>query len=432
MKNAKLCILLHVIRQFSFSGAIFSLFYFSKGFTIGDLAVFLTATKLSQAILEIPCSIFADKFGRKTSVQLSRLLTIVEILVLVFCFSLTAMVIAALIEGFCLALYSDSDTSLVYDNLEKEGKTSLYPKFIATYNALGYLSYGIASVIGATLATLVPFSTIVMLRIPFVILHMFLAGKLIDRVSDELKIDYTEITVKKRPSHLDFVHLKEGWKHIIKNRNIIKILYFSAVIFAFNHVTWDYYQVYGREIDLPIAMFGWVALLFAIAQGIPQFISYKYVKPKNFSSLFTGLIALAAVLMVISALLHNETGFIFLILSVVVSGFSFPISAAIIHKHANTEHRITISSIGTLSGMLLYSVYGLFIGTIASDSDNIFLAIGFVAMITVGAALLYMIMHVVRPLLHKHDKFVQMMHIPDSILDHDEEEDNDGYKHRFR
>ena len=419
MKNAKLVIILYALRQFSFSKGVFSLFFFDKGFSIGELAIYFTAMRLSQTVLEIPSGMIADKFGRRRSLQISRVLFLIALLLLIFSQNITFVILAALLEGVCNALYSDSDVSLVYDELNKEEKSHLYPKFIAMYDGIGFVALSVASVIGASVASVAPLVVTLIMKIPIIITHFFLSRKLVDGVSDG----------RLKPKSIETRHLKESWRYVTKNRDIMKIIYFSAVIFAFNVMIWDYYQAYGVAINMPIGMFGWVVVGFSIAEGLPQFMSYKYVRPKNFEILYVTLITMSALFGIASALLGNVTGFIFLILSVVVNGFSFPVSAAIIHKHADTKHRTTIASFGTLFGMLLYSLYGLFFGVIAEDY-GVFAAFGFVSLATFVAASVYLFLHFVRPFLKKHKTLAHALHIPEALVEKPEHEHQPGKGHR--
>lgn len=420
MKNSGIVILLNFFRQLSFHSAVFSVFFLIyKEFDLGVLAMWFTLCKLTQALLEIPSGVFADKYGRKRSLQLSRICAFIVIVMLIFGNSVAVILLAAVLEGICNALYSDSDTSLVYDGMKKHGRTDLYPKFIAMYNGMGAISYGISSIIGALMATGFPVVWVVAMRLPIHVLHYYISKQLIDKVSDE---------DKPAASHT-WKHFKESWKFVTHNRNLVKVMYFNATVFAFNLLVWDYWQVYGIAIALPTVMFGMCAALLAMAEGFPQFISYKYLNPKHFSRIYVVLLGAAGVLGLLAGMLGNQIGFALLVLSVFVTGFSFPVGAAVVQRNTDTKHRTTVASFSTLFGMLTYSLFSLFFGAIA-QAQSIFAAFAFVGVVVVGALVVYIFMHGVRPWLNRHGRLVRLMRIPEGFLADDDRHRN-VHKHHY-
>lgn len=374
-RDVRLVIILKFLRDLSFGGAVFSLFFFDKGFGVSDLAIYFAVDKLSQALFEIPTGVFADKFGRKLSLRLSRVATFIGVLFLLFGGNMFFMVIAAVLDGLCNALYSDSDTSLVYDKMKHAGKQSEYPKFMAHYDASGYLAYTIGAMVGAAIAASGAVEMNYIIRIPVLVIAFWLTGKLVEKVSD-IKASKTSLA-----------ELRGSFRKIRRDRDIIRIVGFMALAFTLNMLIYDYYQAYALRIGLPVVIFGLLALTFATAQVAPQFLSYKFVKRQHFSKLFTALIILASVLIISAALCQNLLGFILLLLAIMVTGFSVPISSAIIQTHSDTEHRTTITSFGTLVSILLYGLMSILFCFI-SENFGLFGGIGAVGAGVLGVMLI--------------------------------------------
>lgn len=387
MRNAKIAIFLTVLGELTFSSAIFNIFFMSKGFSIGELGIYFAVSRLSQALLEIPCSSFADKFGRKSSIQLSRIACMVIFALLIFSNNFLVIIIAALLEGVRAALYSDSHTSMVYDSLQKEGKTDYYPKFRAYYSAAGFIAYGTGSLLGASLTSVVPMQILFIMRFPILLAHLVLVGLMKEDVPKNFG---------KTGNRASTAEIKKSITHILHNRQILKIMYFCALIYALNVIIWDYYQSYGAAIDIPLVFFGWAAVGFSIAEALPQFLSYKFVNPSSFSKLYTSLIITMTLLGIGGAVLQDFNGFILLILAVMVSGLTFPITDSILHEHAGKDHRITVASFNTLLSMLVYALYTLITGTIANET-SIFMALGTVCGITLFFTLVYAFFRFVLP-----------------------------------
>ncbi|MCL2085922.1 MFS transporter [Candidatus Saccharibacteria bacterium] len=389
MRNIRLIILMKFIRDLAFSSAVFNIFFADRGFSVGELAIYFTTIRVAQTILEVPMGMFADRFGRKRSIQLSRLVVIVAFLILIGAQDFWMFIVVAALDGLCNALYSNSDTSIMYDDLRKQGKTKSYAKMIAIYNGLGFVAFAIASLVGVMIAEYSLVATFVM-RIPIFMIHFAIAGM--------VREDRTAI-VKSTAHSLGMI--KESWKKVIRNRHVMRIIYFGAVIFAFNLIVWDYYQSYGMAINMPLMMFGWMAVGFSVAEGLPQFLAFRFVNPKSFARLFLALVAVSGTLGIVSAILGNMAGFVLLIIAVFVTGFSFPISDAIMHKHAGNKYRTTVCSFGTLFSMLSYAVMSLVFGVIA-ERAGVFTAFLFVSLVTLGMAVFYIIIHVFRNRLKKY------------------------------
>jgi MFS family permease len=388
MRNVRIVVIMKFLREMAFSAPIFNLFFASRGLSVGDLAIYFTTFRMTQTALEVPMGVLADRFGRRRAIRLSRLAVIISFIIMILADSLLMFLIAAILDGVCNALYSNADTAIVYDELQEQGKTKSFARFIAIYNGLGWLSYSIAAIIGAMIAEQSMVMTLV-IRLPVFIVHFAVAGMLKDKRSEPNS---------KRASTAAF---KESWSKITRNRHIMRIIYFSSVIFAFNLIVWNYYQSYGMEIGLPIIMFGWVAVAFSFAEGVPQFLSHKFINPKHFSKLYLILITASAAFGVGSAIFQDGVGFVMLIISVIITGFSFPISSAIIQRHAGNKYRTTVSSFGTLFCMLTYAIINLLFGFVA-DQFNIFMAFLLVSLLALIAAITYAFVHYARPRLSRY------------------------------
>lgn len=403
---------MNCLRQLSFSGAVFGVFFMmDKGFSVADFAIFQSVVRLSQAVLEIPSGIFADRFGRRFSVQLSRILVFVAIGIIAFGATMPAMILAALLDGIANALFSDSDTSLVYDSLKKEGKTGYYPKFIATYNAMGLGVFGAASVLGAFLAAGgMPIQWLLIARLPIFLIHFWVARKFIDKALPN-KAPKVNQTLR---------HLKASWTEVISSKSIMKVIYFNTIIHAMNLIMWVFYQPYGMAINMSLEIFGLVALVFAVAEGFPQFVVYRYTRTRKFSKLYIGLIMATGVLGLGAALLQNHVGFVLLIVSVFVTGISYPFTAAIIHKYARTKYRTTIASFCTLFGMVGFSVAGLVFGEIAGRLD-VFWGFGMISGAALIGGIIYILFHWGRPWLYKRGKLLRLQAAEDQEREDDED-----------
>lgn len=347
------------LRAFSLKSVVFSVFFFSKGLSVADLALYYSVYKIVQAGVEIPLGIFADKYGLKTSLQLSILMEAAHLLFLTFGGGMFAMMLAAISGGLSSALYSDTDNSIAYRELEAEDREKEYPKYTARKNAAGFIAYGAGAMIGSVMVALgIPVVVNILLGIPVAVAHLVMAARLPKSTNRVVMRNENSVAA-----------LKNSWNYMRKNRSLIKIATFNSLLCVVNLFAWDYYQAYGLEIGMPVVIFGVMVVIFSAAEAVPQFLSDRYIKTRGFSKMYIGLLAAAAGCVALGGALGNQTGFMFLILAVAITGFSFPITSAIVHKFADKNHRATICSFITTAEIGSYGLASLVMSRLAENSD---------------------------------------------------------------
>lgn len=136
ISNTKILFIWSFFRNFYFSGVIWNLFYLSRGFDLKDLAIFGLTYNLAQLIFELPSGLMADKWGRKKTLIISRLVLFPMIFLIIFSNNYLLILLAWCFDGISSALASDTDTSLIYDELDQKGQLKKYGKILASYNIL--------------------------------------------------------------------------------------------------------------------------------------------------------------------------------------------------------------------------------------------------------------------------------------------------------
>jgi len=132
---------------------IWVVFLQRKGLGLTQIGVLEGFAWVLTAALEVPTGAIADRFGRKASIAMGS-----------FFYSLAMLLILAeaLSPGFLLgyalwnsslAFISGADSALLYDSLKADGRASEAAKQSGRYAAIQQASQGIASVLGAALAT---------------------------------------------------------------------------------------------------------------------------------------------------------------------------------------------------------------------------------------------------------------------------------------
>ena len=133
---------------------IWVVFLQRKGLGLTQIGLLEGFAWVLTAALEVPSGAIADRWGRKASIAMGAFLYSVAMFLI-----LAEALSPAFLLGYALwnsstAFVSGADSALLYDSLKAGGRTSEAAKQNGRYAAIQQASQGIASVVGAALATI--------------------------------------------------------------------------------------------------------------------------------------------------------------------------------------------------------------------------------------------------------------------------------------
>ena len=138
-------------RGFNFIVPIWILFFQSRGLTLTDIGFIATATYIGSVLFEYPTGIFADKYGRKTSLIFSLLLHTIALLLEVTAYSKVQFFAAAFLIGVSWAFASGALQALVYDKLKENKLEKSNSKITGIIDAITFTGLFISSLSGAVI-----------------------------------------------------------------------------------------------------------------------------------------------------------------------------------------------------------------------------------------------------------------------------------------
>ncbi|QDJ12691.1 MFS transporter [Mergibacter septicus] len=246
-----------------FERSLWMIYLQGKGFSMYEISFFQIGLNIAMFIFEIPSGIVSDKFGRKISMFLGLVCTIIYLIGMLVAENNISVFIFFIIYGFGIALLSGTEQSLIYDELLFKKRKKLYHKIIGRYNFISISALAISSFLGGVIAENNAWDIVFYLGI----ISQFIAIIVLFSVVDFYK--------------RNFIHDRENIPTFKMLRNIslnIYILIISLAIFqgVFSSITL-YYQTVLKDNNF--------SLLFI--SGIYS-ISFLF---SAFSSVFSGWIA---------------------------------------------------------------------------------------------------------------------------------------------
>ena len=129
----------------SIAGAAWVLLLVSDGYSLVRVGFAETVFHITSLIAEIPSGMFADVFGRKKSLILSCVMSMLSALVRGFVPGFAAVCVSVGFAALSYNFISGSDSAIAYDTLLEAGQTDRYDRYISTQTAVYRISNGIAT-----------------------------------------------------------------------------------------------------------------------------------------------------------------------------------------------------------------------------------------------------------------------------------------------
>jgi MFS family permease len=138
--------------NFWLSRAVWMLFLLQRGFTLTQVAFCEALLHLTVVALELPTGSLADRIGRKYTLAMSCLCTIVAGLLYLYAPSTTTLALAFIIDGAAASFRSSSQEALFYDSCQAMGRTRDYPRLYGQFSAVLKASMLLAEASGGKLS----------------------------------------------------------------------------------------------------------------------------------------------------------------------------------------------------------------------------------------------------------------------------------------
>jgi MFS family permease len=133
---------------------IWVVFLQRKGLSLTQVGLLEGVAWTITALLEVPTGAIADRWGRKASIAVgASLYALAMFLILAEALS-PAFLLGYALWNSSTAFVSGADSALLYDSLKADGRAAEAAKQTGRYAAINQASQGIASLVGAAIATI--------------------------------------------------------------------------------------------------------------------------------------------------------------------------------------------------------------------------------------------------------------------------------------
>lgn len=358
-KNVLLLSLIQFFNQINFYSVIIILYFtdITGSYMLG-MSIF-SITTISTAILEIPTGILSDKIGRKKTIVIGSICSIVSNTILLLAKNYNLLIIYALFSGLEKALFSGNNDAYVYDNLKLEAGENRYVGVIGKVKSMTYLASAISALVGGILLFIFSYKLVIAISIIPKIIQFLVSIRLEE--------------IKKYNTNNNFIkNVKIPFKEVIKNPILMKKILADSIMKSINESCYQFRTNFYKMVWSEWAL-GIPRILSNIGACISNWIGERVISKMNRKNIFIISNSYSIFTNILGISLQNVLSPI-----IMVSNSLFQteyIDAEIEQKLYKDEYRASMGSIKSLFENCIFSIFSIFLGILA---DNFSVIIAFI------------------------------------------------------
>lgn len=350
-KNIRLLALFNFFTDFHLYSAIL-IIYFAQvtgSYALG-MSLFSVAM-VSSALFEVPTGIFSDYIGRKKTMILGAICSVLSVTFYAVGASYFVLFIGALFEGLQRAWYSGNNDALLYETLSNSNRKDDYDHYLGKTSAMFQVATAVGIIVGGFIAVW-SFPLVMWLSvIPQVI--CFIISLLI-----------AEPSRQSNQSSNIYSHLMTATKKIWTNRKLRLLSTNSIIGFAIGESTYQFRAAFVNTL-WPLWAVGFSKVLSSIGAAISYWYSGKLIKKGGafrlllISGIYGKIINIisVAIATVISPVLLSSTSLFY--------GVTEVANSKLMQKEFTDEQRATLGSLNSFMGNLAFGVFAIILGIFA-------------------------------------------------------------------
>ena len=315
---------------------VWVLFLQDNGMSMTQVMIIQSIYTATVMLAVVPAGILGDFIGRKKVLIVNAVFMVAGFALYYFSRSFMMFLAAEITLALSTAAWSASRNAFFYDTLKELGKEESFKKLYGKVVAINNITFAIAALIGGYIATY-------SLRLPFVFTIIPSAIALF------ITFSFTDTKNYKHGDRRYIKHLKDACSFAAKHPKLRFFLIYSAIAWGIISVAFVLFQPYFQSIKLPLAMFGLVYAAMGGATAIggkySHWIEQKLGEKKILILIAVGLLLSFLGMGKIGVIL----GIIFPIFISFIEGVLDPAITDYIHKHVESHHRATLSSLVSIT-----------------------------------------------------------------------------------
>lgn len=343
------------------------------GWSMAEIAFLQGLFTFFSAVFELPSGIVADRMGKKRALQLGEIICILYLISYFFPHQHMIVYSGFICFSIGLALISGTDTSLLYNLVEKDN----FLKYMGYFNAIGVISVAIGNLIGGWLADVswgLLFITSILCRL------ISLSSITLLKVPESINSDDVQengiATLK--------LHIKLLYDYTKKNSKFKYLLFASAFLISSVTLSYQYVSILLSGLEMGTGKISTIYGAISILGSLLAFLSERITKKISVK-------VTAVLVFLITVVSFASIGFFSNMLPIIILSFMVPnilfellsvILDSKVHEELIDTIRVSSVSLINLINSLLLTV-GSFIISKLSNLLSLATIISLICTITI-------------------------------------------------
>lgn len=347
-RNIKTLALFNFFTDFKLYAPVMIL-YFSKvtGSLALGMSIFSIAT-ISAALFEVPTGVFSDFIGRRKTVILGALSAVLMTTFYAIGGGYWALAVGAVFEGLSRSFYSGNNVALLHETLAQTNDEHKYDEYLGKVSSMFQLALAVSAVFGSVLAFW-SYVLVMWLSVIPQVICLFLSFRLI------------EPQIHSEESSNVYLHLKEAFTHLVKNKKLRLLSFEDFYSFAIGESSFLFRSAFINTL-WPVWAIGFVSIISNVAASVSFWFSGRVIKRFG-----------AFQLQFLTSLYNRSINIIALSFPTIVSpvvmssnslwyGISTVASSTLMQKEFTDKQRATMPSLNSLAGNILFAIFAPILG----------------------------------------------------------------------
>jgi len=331
---------------------LYALMFKDNGLSIFEISLIFTLWSLTNFLMEIPSGILSDKFSRKLLIILGQLLRIIGYSLWIIFPNFYGFLTGTILWGIKSSFTNSSISALIYDIMKNNNTQNNYISFNGKLKSVSLIAVVLSSLIADYIVEF-GYSFLLILSI----FNLFLSILFIYNVKEEKKLNLKKVST----SYIE--PLKQGFKIIINNSYLLRLILFSSTVLATIITLDEFFPIFANTLGIEKNSLGLFIAFVTSFQALASFMANNF---KSYNDItYNFLYIIAGLLLILVGLVFNLIPLSMIILLVFLFMFSVldVIFEGKLHSQISSDIRATVLSvknfISEIMVMSSFMLYGL-------------------------------------------------------------------------
>ena len=317
-----------------------------KGISPAQVLQFDAFFILFRFIVQIPCTLFIQKFGKRKSLIYANFIAVLHILLIMISQNFEMLIVSQFLCAIAFVIRSTCETDMLYDSLEhNEERGHKFAKIDGKANSRYYYIDAVSSILSGFLYVINPYLPIALCFITLLITFI-------------LSTKFEEIHVGKEKMHIreEIKNIRYGFRNILTSKRLVCLVVFNALMIGLIYIIRNLRNTILIEIGMPEQYFGIIFAVLGIITGIStrsQGIIHKSFRNKTlgFLALPTAISCMLMGFTILCKIPAEATTIIILILIIITNytkGPYYVLMKRYLNNFTNSEKRVRIATVNNI------------------------------------------------------------------------------------